>query len=150
VNIVQAIHSKEVFRPYFKDLKTWRNWITFFKVLAGYKKLPEKEMELFRECTGLEELPKEPLKEIFMVVGRRGAKSTVASLLAVFYGIWGDWKKYLSPGETARTFIIATNKQQGKIIMDYISAILSLNPSLKKLVKKQLKETCEKAISRKY
>jgi len=143
MNIVQAIYSEEIFRPFFKDLKTWGPWITLFKVLSGYKKLDEKEMELFQECTGLEELPKEPLKEIFIVAGRRSGKSTGAALLSAFFGVWGDWKKYLSPGETARTFIVATNKQQGKIIMNYISAIFNINSSLRRLVKKQLAESIE-------
>lgn len=142
ISIIEAIEDKNLFRPYFKDLETWRNWLTFFKVLSGYSKskLSKEEMELFHECTGLEELPKEKLKEIFLPVGRRGAKSTTAALLSVYYGLWGGWEKDLSPGEKAYIFIVSTNKSQSMIIKDYVLGIMSSNPALKKKVTKVLKD----------
>lgn len=143
IDIIKAIRDKNLFGSYFKDLETWRSWLVFFKVLSGYKKLNEKEMELFRECTGLEELPEKPLREVFICAGRRSGKSTTVSLLSVFYAVWGGWQKYLSPGEKAHIFIISATKDQCDVIKDYISAILNLNQSLRRMVKKELAESIE-------
>jgi len=143
-DLVSAIKDPKVLKPYFpKGLETWKNWITFFKVLSGGYKLSDEEMALFRECTGLHELPeKGSIKEVFLVIGRRGAKSTAAAILAVFYALWGNWENYLSPGEVARIFIIACNKDQGQIIMRYIKAIFDL-PMFKDKLKRPLTESIE-------
>lgn len=143
IDIIQAIRDKNLFGSYFKDLKTWRSWLVFFKVLSGYKRLNDEEMALFRECTGLDALPSKPLREVFICAGRRSGKSTVVSLLSVFFAIWGGWEKYLSPGEEVHIFIISATKDQCNVIKDKISAILDLNQSLRRLVRKELAESIE-------
>lgn len=141
LDIVKAIKDRNLLGSYFPNgLESWSNWLVFFKVLSGYtkSKFTKRELRLFRECTGLKELPKERLRECFLVCGRRGAKSTTAGLLAVFYGLWGGWERYLNRGEKAYIFIVSPNMSQGKIIKDYILGIFDSNPVLKKKVKKVL------------
>jgi len=139
-DIVKAVEDPQLFKPFFRgDLRTWKSWLTFFKVLSGRTDLDAGEMALFQQCTGLDELPQEDIKEVYLIIGRRGGKSTVTALLAVIYALWGGWEKYLAPGETANAFIIATNKQQAGIIKRYVSAILAM-PPFKRLVKKELSE----------
>ena len=118
-DIPSAIYSEKLFLLYFKNgLDTWAPWLTFYKVISGYPrdKFTDKEMELFRKSTGLDELPSEPIKEVFLVIGRRAGKSITAAFLAVIYSLWGSWDQYLSPGEQAFVFVISTNIQQSKII----------------------------------
>jgi len=139
MKIMTAINDSGLFKSYFKDLKTWKAWIVLFKVLDG-SKLNKEEKEIFFQHTGLHEAPKE-ISELFLIVGRRGGKSTFCSLLAVFYSVWGDWQKYLSKGEKAYVFVVACNLTQARIIKNYISAIFKLSPELRKMVKKEKGES---------
>ncbi len=141
MDIIEAVKSDSGFRPFFKDMATWQPWFVFLKVLTGLKDFTDAEMTLFRECTGLDELPSVPIKEAWICAGRRSGKSSVVSLLAVFYTFWGNWQAYLSRGEVAEIFVIGVNKAQCRIIMNYIEAILNMHPSFKRMIKKVTQET---------
>ncbi|NQT80269.1 MAG: hypothetical protein HQ555_07770 [Candidatus Aminicenantes bacterium] len=143
MRIIDAVQSDKGFKSYFTSLRTWESWFTFLKVLQGSSKLKPQELELLQECTGLTEAPKEPIKEAYVIAGRRSGKSTICALLAVFYAVWGGWEKYTSKGEKPRVFVIGTNKAQSRIIMGYIKAFLSLNTFLKGMVRKSLSESIE-------
>ena len=143
MDLVSAIESPLVFGAYFKDIATWREMITLSKVLSDRRDLDEAEMELFRRRTGWPDLPGEPLREIFIGGGRRIGKSTFSAIWAAYYGVFGDYKRYLSKGETARIWIIATNMQQGRIIKDYLTAIFRLTPFLEAQVKKARADSIE-------
>ncbi len=143
MKISNAIKSKDGFGAFFKDgFDSWRPWITFFKVLGG-EKLDGEEKALFTECTGLEELPKEPIREVFIIAGRRSGKSTSVALISAFYAIWGGWQENLSKGEKARIFIVSPTKNQGQIIKGYLEAIFDLNGSLRRMIKKIQQESIE-------
>ena len=143
MDLVSAIESPLVFGKFFRDIRTWREWITLAKVLSGRRDLDAAEMDLFRRRTGWSELPTEPLREIFIGGGRRIGKSSLCAILAAYYGVFGGFEKYLSPGEMARIWIISPNLQQGKIIKGYLSAVFQLTPFLKSMVKRELAESIE-------
>jgi len=142
VNIIQAIHSEEVFRPYFTNLETWRNWIIFEKALFGLE-LDKQEMKVFRKCARLRKQPKEKIREAWICSGRRSGKSRTVAVISVYLGLFVDWSKYISRGERPFIFIVSPNKDQGHIIMGYIRELLDLNDSLKSMVKRELAESIE-------
>ena len=115
----------------------------FFKVLSGSQELDADELGLLQNCTGLDSVPGEEIKEAYMICGRRSGKSTICALLAVFYAVWGEWENYVSKGEQPKIFIVACNKEQSKIIIGYVKAILHLTPFLKSMIKKSLSESVE-------
>lgn len=43
ISIIEAIEDKNLFRSYFDDLVTWRNWVAFEKALFGIE-LGKEEM----------------------------------------------------------------------------------------------------------
>lgn len=143
MDLVSAIESPLVFGTFFKDIATWREWITLSKVLSGRQDLDEAEMELFRRRTGWTDLPTEPLRELFIGGGRRIGKSSFCAIWASYYAVFGGFEKYLSPGEVARIWIISPNLQQGRIIKGYLSAVFQLTPFLKSMVKRELAESIE-------
>jgi len=143
LSLIDAVFSEKGFKSYFKDISTWSSWITFFKALEAPDSLNEGELKLFKDCTGLEKPYKGRIKEAYMICGRRSGKSTISALLAVFYSVFGNWRQYLSPGETARVFVVACNKEQAKIIMDYIKAFLNLTPTLKNMIHKTQAESIQ-------
>ena len=68
-----AIENKKLFRPSFKDLKTWSAWFTALKALFGLS-MTETDLKLFKECTGRSQAPDGPFRELWAIVGRRGGK----------------------------------------------------------------------------
>jgi hypothetical protein len=126
LNIVEAIQDKNLFLPLFKDLSTWRPWITALKAIFALPMAPD-ELSLYQRCTGRQITPQKAFKEVYLIVGRRGGKSFITAVIAVYLAIFKDYTEYLSPGERATIMVIAVDKKQAQIILRYVKAILSLS-----------------------
>jgi hypothetical protein len=48
-------------------------------------------LDIFRECTGRNQPPAEPQKEIVEVIGRRGGKTRAAATTASWLAVFVDW-----------------------------------------------------------
>lgn len=142
MNILQAMDSPRVFRPYFKDLKTWKPWRSLLKAALAIEE-ESGDLELMKRCTGLNHWPTEPHNEVFISSSRRSGKDTIISLLTCHMALFRDWSPYLSPGEKPYIFLIAVNKAQATILRDRIEAILNLQPTFKKMIKRTLADTIE-------
>jgi hypothetical protein len=141
MNIIQAIEDSNLFKPIFRTLDTWHAWICALKVIFGLS-LTSDELALYQKCTGREKPPTKPFKEIYLIVGRRGGKSFIVSVIAVFLAIFKDYSEYLSPGERGTIMILAVDRKQAGIILRYVKAILSL-PLFKSYVERETAETIE-------
>jgi hypothetical protein len=126
------------FAPWLGNAADWSAWRTFLKVLTA-EPLAEDEQELFRTCTGRTEPPSVPVTEAWCVVGRRGRKSSMAALLAVYWSVHKRWPR--APGETLRTIVIANSKDQAGLIKSYAEAILRSRPGLERLIEGSDAET---------
>lgn len=140
--IITAINDPELFRPLFKDLKTWTAWITLLKALFGLE-MTRKERKLYRRCTGRKKTPQGPFKELWAIVGRRGGKSFVAAVTAVFLALFYDYSRYLSPGERAVIQILAVDRAQVQVILKYISAILHSSKTFEQYILNETKDAIE-------
>ena len=89
MNIVESIYDPNFFRPVFKDLETWRSWLTCLKAIFALP-MDEKELALYQQCTGRQNLPQAPFKEVYLIVGRRGGKSFISALIAVFLALFKE------------------------------------------------------------
>lgn len=141
LNIIEAIHDKNLFLPLFKDLTTWYSWIVALKALFALP-LTETDLALYRKCTGRENAPQKPFKEIYLIVGRRGGKSFITAIIAVFLALFKDYTPYLAAGERGVIMIIATDRRQAQIILRYIKGILSI-PIFKSYVENEKQEVLE-------
>lgn len=129
ISIIDAINSKHLFRPLFKDLDTWFSWQVFLKSLYGLK-LNKMEKEVYQFCTGRQKPSKRKFKEAYVIAGRGSGKSYIASLTAIYTALFSGLENLLNPGETGYIFIIATDKKQARICLDYIKAFLSFFPDV--------------------
>lgn len=143
MNIIDALHSKTIFGPLFKDAKTWHAWEVYLKGLSGLSIEDEKDRALFKDCTGLEDPPRERARESFVICGRRSGKSYMSAVIAAYLASFRDWKPYLSPGERGWIFVIAVDKPQAGIIKAYISGVFHRVKCLKGLIAKETQETIE-------
>lgn len=143
MTIIDALRSQTIFRPLFKDVKTWRSWEVFLCALFGLGLDDAKDRKLFRECTGLTKPPSSVSSEAFVICGRRSGKSFMSAIIASYLAAFKDWRPYLNTGEKGWIFIIATDKAQAGVVKAYISGIFHQVKCLKSLIEKETVETLE-------
>jgi hypothetical protein len=137
VNILDVINDENLLGRFFKDKSTWLNWLIVFKGIFG---LPMAKWEFARwtKLTGRTYQALRQFQEIFLLIGRRGGKSFMTSILAVFRAFFFDYTPYLSSGETATILIVATDQIQAKIVLRYIKGIINAVPLFRaKLVRER-------------
>lgn len=137
MTIIEAIWDPALFRSAFKDLGTWRAWMIYLRALFGLPGIQGADLKLFQECTGLNEPPRERIRESFVICGRRSGKSFVSALISVFLACFHDWAPYLAPGERGFIFIIAVDKAQAGIIRRYVGGLLHGSAILKRMIEKE-------------
>lgn len=138
-NIIKAIQNPKLFKPVFRDLKSWWSWLGLLKVFFGLA-LNKAELDLYHSSTGRKGRPQGEFKELWAIVGRRGGKSFISAVIAVYLALFFDYKKYLAPGESGVIQIIAADRAQAQVILKYIKGILNSNPVLFQYVKDELRE----------
>ncbi len=142
MTILDAIHDPLLFRPLFKSLDTWRAWFTVLKAIFALE-MTHEERTLFTQLTGREAPPVQQVQECWLVCGRRGGKSFIVALIAVFLACFKDYRPYLGPGERGVLMIIATDRKQARVIMRYILALIEQVPMLKHMVIRQDSESLD-------
>ena len=139
MNIGQALHDDRLFKPIFKDLSTWQNWIVLLKAFFALEMTGE-EFAAYQKFTSRSDRPKKAFKEGWIISGRRGGKSQMAAIIAVYLSLFSNFQKYLSPGEKAIVQIIAADRAQARIILNYIKGIFESNKLFAGYVQDDLKE----------
>lgn len=139
LSILDAVADDNLFGRWFRDRATWQAWFAFLATIFALP-MSDEQLELFRECTGRNEPPSEPIEEAWLVVGRRGGKSFIMALIAVFVACFREYRPYLSPGERATVLLIARDRKQARVLVRYIRALLTLVPMLSRMVDREWAE----------
>jgi hypothetical protein len=133
VTVLEAMREKELFSRWFKDPKTWVFWTVFLASLFGLP-LDAKGLEIFAQCTGRKAPLPGGYNEAWLCVGRRGGKSIVVALCAVFLGVFRDWSDRLVPGERGTVLVIAQDRKAARVIYRYITAMITEVPLIASLI----------------
>jgi len=133
MSIVDAIDDPHLFGAAIKDKSSFAAWRTLLKALFALP-MDETETDVYRACTGRSELPVMAFGVLWLICGRRGGKSFMMAVIAVYFAAFKDWRRYLSPGERAVIAIVAADREQAKIIRRYIGGILEIPMFAKKVV----------------
>jgi len=133
VTILQTMRKKELFARWFRDPKTWVFWTVFLASLFGLP-LDSAQLEIFAECTGRKAPSPSGYREAWLAVGRRGGKSIILALIAVFLAFFKDWSDRLVPGERGTVLIIAQDRRAARVIYRYITAMITETPLLADLI----------------
>ena len=117
-SILDCINDDALFGRFFRAC-TWDAWRVFLGVLFGLP-LSERQLDIYRKHTGRQTPPTSLLHEAWLVVGRRGGKSFVLALIAVFMATFKDWRPFLGPGEIGTLMVVCQDRRQARTIMrDY-------------------------------
>jgi hypothetical protein len=139
VNLLEAMDDAALFGGSFAG-ETWCAWRVFLASLFGLP-MSEADLELYRRHTGRSAPPTEPTSEAFAIVGRRGGKSRVAALIAVYLACFRTYA--LAPGERGVVMVIAADRRQARVILRYVVALLEGVPMLERLVANRTAESVE-------
>lgn len=115
------------------------SWAAWRVVLQAMFALPldEAEQATFTQIGGGRRAPEKPVREAWFVVGRRGGKSLIAALLALFYATCVRYR--LAPGEKGVIMIVAADRRQARVIFRYLQAFFEVAP-FASLVERQTQE----------
>lgn len=135
MDILRAISDAKLFGPWFRDAATWRAWTVFLRALFGLP-MSAEDLSLFTQITGRTDYePGEPAQEAWLAVGRRGGKSFVVGLVAVYLACFRDYSQYLAPGERGTVMILAADRKQARVIFRYVRALLDEVRMLRRMVR---------------
>lgn len=140
MNILQACADANLFAPWFRDRATYAAWFAFLAALFGLP-MTEAQASTFRHHTGRDEPPTEAHREAWLIIGRRGGKSFIMALVAVFLATFREYRQHLAPGERATVMVIAADRRQARVIIRYVAAMLTRIPLLAKMVERETADT---------
>lgn len=124
VTLAQAMRDPELFGSTFAAPSFWP-WHAVAKIIGG-EPLDSREADLFYRCTGRTRLPTQPVRRLFLLVGRRGGKDRFASACAVHQAaLAADWRQTLSAGEQAVVIMLGVDKKQARILRRYCGGLLA-------------------------
>jgi hypothetical protein len=132
MTITEALTDPAIFGPSFAG-DTWDAWAAFLSACFGLP-LSQSQLETFRACTGRVDAPAAPCKEAWCVAGRRGGKSRVSALIAVYLACFRDYRSVLATGEVGTLPIVAADRRQARTVMGYVQGLLEDSPMLTALV----------------
>ena len=116
ISLTQAMTSPSLFGNVFAAPSFW-TWRTVGKLIDGIALTEQREIDLFKQCTGRTQLlsntSKGVLRRFAFEVGRRGGKDRFLSGVGVWRAaLCADWRRYLSPGEQAVVLLLGKDKRQ--------------------------------------
>src|SRR5579871_4586539 len=107
MTLIECLGDPNLFGRFFKG-KSWKAWRSFLAALFA-ESVTDDEFALYRACTGRAVWPTSAFTEAALVVGRRGGKSRILALIAVFLATMRDYSPYLAPGEVATIAVLAAD-----------------------------------------
>lgn len=137
-NILDAVHDPNLFGPWF-ERGEWAAWQAFLAALFGLP-MDSDQQRIYEACTGRTEPPTVDASEAWLVVGRRGGKSFITALIAVWLAAFHDYNRALQPGERGAVLILAADRKQSRVIYRYIRSLVLDVPMLAALVERETAE----------
>ncbi len=139
IDIDEALAAPALFEPHFRA-ESWGPWRVFLRALFALP-MTADDLALFATCTGRTTAPVEAAREAVLVVGRRGGKSRILALVAVFLAAFRDYKPFLAAGEVATIAVLAANRSQARSIFRFVSGLIKEIPLLKPMVQDESAES---------
>lgn len=145
MNILEFIESPELTPGNFEG----DSWGAMKAVLAGAFGLPMQgdRLELFKTLAGGREPPKERVRECFIIAGRRSSKSNTSAAIACYLATVGATLEGLTdklkPGERGVISLIAVDREQAKVLFNYVMGFFEASPMLSGMIQKKTSESID-------
>ncbi len=120
---------------------SWVVWRVVAKAIFGLL-LDAAELVLFQRHTGRSAPLVAAVKEAWLIIGRRGGKSRIAALVALFLAIRKNYAKVLAPGERGVIPVVASDRKQAGVVLGFLKG-LARSGTFAPYVARVLKESVE-------
>ena len=117
---------------------SWDHWKALLAGFYGLNTDAVKYYELTKRKPTVSDF-----QELWLAIGRRGGKSNISALLAVYEAVFNNHKDKLARGEVATIMVIASDKKQARTVFRYVKALLLESPILNQMVVKENSDTIE-------
>lgn len=136
VTIEAALNDGQLLGAALGDTATWGAWTAVLKAAFGLS-LSRAERRAFAKVAGDRSPPSRRVAELWAIVGRRGGKSRMAALIAVYIAAFGDHEGKLARGEVGYVLVLAASLSQARAVFDYIRGFIAASPILSQLVQSE-------------
>jgi hypothetical protein len=134
MTLAEALRDPNLFAKFFR-YKSWKSWRVFLSALFAEGASAE-DLAIFQSCTGRHSWPTSVSSESALIVGRRGGKSRILALIAVYLATMRDYSPYLAPGEVATIAVLAADRSQARVIFRFVLGLLKAVPLFKDLIER--------------
>ncbi|UWU88170.1 hypothetical protein N2605_17515 [Bradyrhizobium yuanmingense] len=135
LTLLDAIADPKLFKPFFKNPASWIAWRAFIAAAFGLP-MSGEELAIYRACTGRKDAPTQQMRELVLVIGRRGGKSRILALIAVWLACFHDYRQYLDEGELGVVQVLAADKEQARVIFRYVKGFIKKVPMLARMIER--------------
>lgn len=104
--------------------------------------LSAEHQALALKLTGRTTLPTEPPRELYVGAGRRSGKTRFASVLGV-HAAAQDYRNRLAPGEVATVALVAPDRKQAGLLLDYCRGIVEGSEVMRSELVRETAESLE-------
>lgn len=139
LSILDCMQDPELFARLFRG-ESWTAWKVFLAALFALP-MDADALAVFQHHTGRVTAPQAAFSEAALVVGRRGGKSRVVALIAVFLAVFRDYRDRLAPGEAATVAVIAADRKQARSVMRFMTGMFTAVPLLQGMISAQTAES---------
>ena len=106
-----------------RDLSSWSMWRVVLKSAFGIE-LNRDEARAFSQVAGSRAPPAKRVRELWCIIGRRGGKSRMAALIAVYCALFMPHQA--APGERLLVLVLSASLDQSKAVFSYCLAFLEI------------------------
>jgi hypothetical protein len=130
--IIDALDDPALFASSFKG-ESWNGWRTILKAAMALP-MDAAEIAFFKTVAGDREPPTKPVRELWIIAGRRSGKDSIASALACHASALFDQGDRLRGGEKPLVALLACDRDQSGIVLGYIRSFFTDIPMLRSMV----------------
>jgi hypothetical protein len=140
--VIDVMNDEEAFARWFSG-PSWDPWKAVLKGAFGIA-MTEAELVTFAELSGGRRPPQHRVRELWVCAGRRAGKDSIGSLLAVYAAaIEQTHVGRLRPGERASIQLLAVDRDQSKLCLNYVRAFFDQTPDLASMIVRETKNGVE-------
>ncbi len=132
LSIIETIEDPKLFEPWFAGA-SWDAWKAVLRAIYTLS-MSASDRDQFRALTDRDPPTRQP-REVWIIAGRRAGKDSVASVIAAHAAAFFDPKGKLRGGERACVLCLACDRDQSRIVLNYIRSYFTDIPMLRDMVR---------------
>jgi hypothetical protein len=131
ITLDEALLDPNLLGAALGDAETWAMWLVVARAIKGLD-LNRQERRAFASIAGSRKPPRQKVRELWAIVGRRSGKSRLAAAILVYIALFEEHK--LAPGEVGYVLSLSPTLSQAQLVFSYCLAFIQSSPILAKRI----------------